>query len=221
MIIVRLFLSLKFKMKIAMRRFTHLLIFGVVLMTTACSSSNNDKPKTSKKSKEQKEEPIVATAKINFVDDNRKEDFKGQKANQFSPSPKDDVVADVTEVEGTWAMRIIFKDKTTKTDIAIILGRHEGSTATFKAGTYDGNNKDFFIMYQVYAGKDIYNSQPNMEHALYKDENIINNAVLTIDKITETEIEGSFSFDGYTLLSRPIKKMEIKEGQFKGVLVAY
>lgn len=204
-----------------MRKYARFFLLGVVLMTAACSSSNDSKVQTSKKSKEQKEEPILAIAKINFVEENRTEDFNGQKANQFSLSSIDDVVADVTEIEDTWAMRIIFKDKSTKTDIAMVLGRQEGSTATFKIGTYDDNNKDFFVMYQVYAGDDIYNSQPNMEHALYNDENIVNNAVLTINRITETEIEGSFSFDAYTLLTRPIKKMEVRDGQFMGSVVGY
>lgn len=204
-----------------MREFASFLLLSLVLMTIACSSSNDTKVQSNKESQQLNEEFILATAKINFIEENRTEDFNGQKANQFSLSAKDDVVADVTAIDDTWAMRILFKDKSTKTDIAIILGRQEGSAATFKTGTYDKNNKDFFIMYQVYAGDDIYNSQPNMEYALYNDQSIVNNAVLTIEKLTETEIEGSFSFDAYTLLTRPIKKMEVKNGQFKGSVVGY
>lgn len=200
-----------------MRKYLNLILLSMSFMAVSCGSSEEENKESKKKT--EAGNPVVATATVTFVDeDNRKQDFNGEKPGQFSPAKENNTVADITEAGDQWVMRIMFKDKKEKIEIDLLVARKEGRTAVLTTGSYDINNTDFLITYQVYAQKKIFHLMPNMTHLKYNNQDIVQNGNLTITKISDSEIKGTFMFDGYSFPSDPLTKIEVRNGQFEGTI---
>src|SRR5690554_6425758 len=112
-----------------MKKSIYLFLLGLGLVFATSCSKNDTEPSANSSSQGDPKNPIeasviLATADITYVDDNgRKGEFKGSKASQFSNIKSEHTVADITEINDGFVMRILFYDEVRKTDLNVLIGR--------------------------------------------------------------------------------------------------